>query len=461
MPFVLRPKQQEFIEWLEALLDNQKNGMVEKSRREGASYLCLALGLHHWLFREGFSMTVGSRKFELVEKKGDLDALIPKVRYMLYNLPEWMRPSRFKPDQHDNEGRLLNPEKNTSITGEAGENMGRGGRSTFYLIDEWAFVGQQDMVNAAVSDNAKVHVKLSTPSGSQDKMHEEKHSGRYEVFTLHWQDNPVKNYTAGVRTESGVEIIYPWYEKQKAERDPVTIAQEIDIDYGAAAENVVIPSKWVRAAVEAGLAEGAETVAGLDVAQSEDATVLTIRRGPTVVRIALPTGIDQVEEVERICRAVGVSRLYYDRMGVGAQVTATLKKEEQSLPFTVQGVTNSDRPTARKFRDRPEVYADERFENYAAELWWVLRLRFQATYERRGGITIHPESECISIPDRSALITQLSQPTYAKTGTGKIKIDKFGNGGNSPDQAESLMYSFAEPATADLSSIRSVNEMVM
>jgi len=459
MPFQLRPKQREFVHWLEELIEGGENGLIEKSRKEGASYLCLAFGLHHWLFEEGFSMTVGSRKFELVEKKGDLDALIPKVRYMLYNLPSWMRPGEFIPNEHDNEARLLNPAKNTSITGEAGENMGRGGRSTFYLIDEWAFVKRQDAVNAAVSDNAKVHVKLSTPSGSQDKMHEEKHSGRYEVFQLHWQDNPVKNYTAGVRTEDGVKTIYPWYEKQKSQKDPVTVAQEIDIDYGAAAENVVIPSKWVRAAVENTLARGSVAHAGLDVADKGHDTILTIRRGPVVVRVEDVGGTGQIDRVERLCREYGVGVLYYDRMGVGAQVTATLKKNEDQLPFAVVGVTNSDRPTNRVFRDRPEVRADERFKDYAAELWWALRLRFQATYEASQGQRM-PESEQISIPDRSTLITQLSQPSYAKTGSGKIKVNKKGQGTSSPDEAESCMYSYAEPATADWSSLDTVQGMV-
>jgi phage terminase large subunit len=459
MPFVLRPKQKEFVRWLGGLMDESENGLVEKSRKEGASYLCLAFGLHHWLFQQGFSMTVGSRKFELVEKKGDLDALIPKVRYMLYNLPEWFRPKGFSKNEHDNEARLLNPEKNTAITGEAGENMGRGGRSAFYLIDEWAFVQRQESVNAAVMDNAKVHVKLSTPSGSQDKMHEEKHSGRYEVFTLHWQDNPVKNYTAGVETESGVETIYPWYEEQKHQKDPVTVAQEVDIDYGAAAENVVIPSKWVRAAVEKNLGEGSVTTAGLDVADKGHDTILTIRRGPVVVRVEDVGGSGKIARVERLCREYGVETLYYDRMGVGAQITATLKEKEAELPFAVVGITNSDRPSSRKFRDRPEVYADERFKDYAAELWWALRLRFQATFEASEGKD-HPETEQIALPERSSLISQLSQPTYAKTGSGKIKIDKMGQGGSSPDEAESLMYAFAEPSTADWSSLEAVDAMV-
>lgn len=464
MPFTLRPKQSEFIGWLGGLLDDEENGLVEKSRREGASYLCLAFGLHHWLFKEGFSMTVGSRKFEKqVEDKGNLDCLIPKVRYMLYALPKWMRPEGFEPDQHDNEARLLNPEQNTSITGEAGDNMGRGGRSTFYLIDEWAHVQRQDMVNAAVSQNSLVHVKISTPAGSQDKMHEEKRSGRYRTFRLHWRDNPVKNYTAGVETDDGVQTIYPWYEEEKRKEDPVTIAQEIDIDYGASADNVVIPSKWVNAAVEINLPTGARRTAGLDVSGgNDDKTVLTIRAGPSVEAVT-PLNVreaDQADEVERISRDAGIERLTYDRMGVGSGITATLKKNERELPFTVYGLTNSDVPTNRKFRDAPNVPCDERFKDLAAELWWALRLRFKASYEALNGEENHLPTDCISIPDRSTLIGELSQPTYSKTASGKIKIDKFGEGTSSPDEGESVMYAFAEKITAGFESATTVQANV-
>lgn len=459
MPLVLRPKQVELVKWLESLLENRENGLVEKSRKEGATYVSLAFGLHHFLFVPGFSMACGSRKLDLVDEKGNLDALIPKVRYMLYNLPKWMIPGDFSPDRHDNFCRLINPETEARITGEAGENMGRGGRSTLYLVDEWAFVSQQDAVNAAISDNAKVHVKVSTPSGARDKMQQEKYSDRYRVFTMHWKDNPTKNFKAGVMTGDGVAEIYPWYEVEKKKKDPSTLAREVDIDYGAAAENVVIPSKWVRAAVEADLPKGDVRQAGLDVGGSSDKTIYTERRGAVVTRVSeIRSGeAQQASDVENICRSSGVRRVIYDRMGVGSGITATLKARENELPFDVIGITNSDRPTATRFRDRPEVAADERFKDYAAELWWGLRLRFKATYEAMQGIEDHSPSDCISIPNRASLINQLSQPTYVKTGTDKIKVDKFGLGSESPDEAESLMYSFAAPSHSDWSIVEPIN----
>ena len=37
------------------------------------------------------------------------------------------------------------------------------------------------------------------------------------------------------------------YEKQVAEKDPVTVAQEIDINYSASVEGILIPGAWAMA----------------------------------------------------------------------------------------------------------------------------------------------------------------------------------------------------------------------
>ena len=65
------------------------------------------------------------------------------------------------------------------------------------------------------------------------------HGGRIKTFRFHWRDDPRKDEN--------------WYAKQVAELDPVTVAQEIDIDYSASVEGILIPSTWVQAAVDAHL----------------------------------------------------------------------------------------------------------------------------------------------------------------------------------------------------------------
>lgn len=76
LPFVLRPKQVELIDWLLERENTQTHGLIEKSRDEGMSYVMLGFYLHRWLFVDGFAGGVGSRKEELVDKKGDPKTLL-------------------------------------------------------------------------------------------------------------------------------------------------------------------------------------------------------------------------------------------------------------------------------------------------------------------------------------------------------------------------------------------------
>ncbi|MDR8268393.1 terminase, partial [Acinetobacter baumannii] len=115
--------------------------------------------LHRWLFVEGFAGGVGSRKEELVDKKGDPKTLFHKFRDMFSKMPQWLKPKGFVEKVHDNYMRIINPDNGATITGEAGDNIGRGGRTTMYFLDEWAFVERQEAVDAAISQNTNVHIK--------------------------------------------------------------------------------------------------------------------------------------------------------------------------------------------------------------------------------------------------------------------------------------------------------------
>ena len=161
---------------------------------------------------------------------------------MFSKMPNWMKPKSFVEKVHDNYMRIINPDNGATVTGEAGDNIGRGGRTTMYFLDELAFVERQEAVDAAISQNTNVHIKGSTPNGIGDKFHQDRFSGRYAIFTMAWSDNPDKNWTI---TFNG-KLIHPWYEKQLATLDDIVLAQEVDIDYAASVEGVLIPSAWVR-----------------------------------------------------------------------------------------------------------------------------------------------------------------------------------------------------------------------
>ncbi len=162
-------------------------------------------------------------------------------------------------------------------------------------------------------------------------------------------------------------------------------------------------------------------------------------------------GLHRASDLIETGQADGITELNDDKLGVGASLTATLAKVEQ-LPFTVRGIANSHKPSRTAYPDA-QARAEERFANLAAELWWRLRLRFKATYERETLVKDHPDEECISLaelrghPLESAVRAQLSQATYEKAGVAdQIRVSKKGNGTASPDLAEVIMYAFAPAA---------------
>lgn len=460
LPLTLRPRQVEYVRWIQDLRRQRLNGLTEKSRDEGMTWVVIAYYLHAWLFENGFKGGLGSRKLDLVDKLGQIDTLFEKCRFILRNLPRWMRPKGFNERLHSKEALLLNPENENSIAGEGGDNIGRGGRSSIYFVDEHAKVPKADSVHAALSQNTDVIIYGSTPHGHSNLFARIAH-GRipgepWPKFTFHWLANPDKNYGLQVLAKDGhgVETIYPWYlfERSKSVDLPL-FEQEVDISYDAEKANQVILGAWVQAARRIGKLEHASTSqAGLDVSDAgKDKTVYASRSGGALKRVQRLIGQDTPQQVHALACEDGVDSLQYDRLGVGAGISKTLGLRED-LPYEIHGIANSEKPTRTVYEDN-EAPARERFTNLAAELWWRLRLRFQRTWERVEQGIAHPDDECISLselPDDvtlNTLMAQLSQATYARAGTSdKIRVNKEGeDGGTSPDHAEGVMYAFAPP----------------
>ena len=128
LPFVLFPKQRELIDFLMACLEGEASGLVEKCRDMGATWLCCAFSVWLWLFWPGVAVGWGSRKEQLVDKIGDPDSIFQKMRVLVLGLPKVFWPEGFSPKDHMTYMKFINPENDATITGEAGDNIGRGGR---------------------------------------------------------------------------------------------------------------------------------------------------------------------------------------------------------------------------------------------------------------------------------------------------------------------------------------------
>lgn len=446
MPFILFPRQQDYIRWLLDRYEAKEDGLAEKCRDVGFTWLNVAFASWMWLFHGQVAIGFGSRKEMYVDRLGDPDSIFEKIRmflrmvpkeFMPYGVPQNESHPRYYNERMDASYlKIVNIETGATITGEAGDSIGRGGRKSIYFKDESAFYDRPDKIEASLSQNSDVKIDVSTPNGPGNPFYEKRFGGKVPVFTFRWQDDPRK-------TDS-------WYEEQCAKLDPIVVAQEIDINYHASVHNICIPAKWVLAAVDLDIKPSGLKYAGLDVADEEgvDTNVICVRHGVVTKHIEEWNGVDTTDttnRADRIARSLGVTELKYDANGVGAGVRAASKRQKPGIKYTPiatgGGATKGRAPDGK--RQNKDFYL-----NLRAQIWWEGRMRFHNAYKwaigKRTGLT---EDDLISIPNDSQLIAELSQPLIVDNDTGKIQIEgkkaMKRRGVKSPNKAEALLYSYA------------------
>jgi phage terminase large subunit len=234
IPFVLFQKQSDFIDWIIGLWKGRKDGLCDKSRDMGVSWLTIGIAVWMWKYYDGAVIGFGSRKEEYVDKLDDPKSLLWKARKFIEQLPVEFRPLGYDESKHAPYMRIINPENGSVIIGEAGENIGRGNRTSIYFKDESAFYDKAEAIELALSQTSNCKIDLSSANGAGNVFYRKRHSGKVPVFTFHWKDDPRKDKA--------------WYEEQKAKYDAVIVAQEIDIDYNASSSDAWITGDSVQKA---------------------------------------------------------------------------------------------------------------------------------------------------------------------------------------------------------------------
>lgn len=445
VPFLLFERQEEWVNWCVAKWKGQESAPVVKSRDMGLSWLTVGLGATMCMFNRDMIIGFGSRKEEYVDKIGAPKSLFHKARMFSRLVPPEFRAGfdELKTAPHM---RIMYPGSGSAMVGESGDGIGRGDRSSIYFVDEAAFLERPQLVEASLSQTTNCRIDISTPNGMANPFAEKVKSGKFDTFTFHWRDDPRKDDA--------------WYEKQKNELDAVTVAQEIDIDFAASVEGVVIPSAWVQSAIDAheklGVEYAGARYAALDVAdKGKDENALSFRNGILLEDVTGWHGstVDDIfgttdkafDEIDMR----GYDQFKFDSDGLGAGVRGDSRvlnesREEQidSIPFHgSSGVVNGD-DNIMKGRLVKEFFA-----NYKAQSWWSLRDRFKITHE---AVTLGKQfndDEIISISSDCSnllkLCSELSQPTYKKDGKGRVLIDKAPDDAKSPNYADAVMMVFA------------------
>ena len=169
MPFKLFPRQVDLVNFLWGCLKDKENGLIEKVRDAGASWVCSAFSAWLWIYHPGSVIGWGSRKEEYVDDSSDPKAIFPKIRQIMEWLPTWMLPLGFVRRLDMAYMKIYNRENGSAITGEAGDNIGRGGRTTIYFKDEaltlssrvltikgWKPMGELTMADKVMGLNGKM-----------------------------------------------------------------------------------------------------------------------------------------------------------------------------------------------------------------------------------------------------------------------------------------------------------------
>lgn len=469
MPFVFFARQSEMVQFLEDCRTTSRSGLMEKCRDAGATWLSCAYSVWAFLFIDDMSIGWGSRKESLVDKLGDADSIFEKMRLLLSRLPRIFMPKAWRPREHATYMKLINPDNGATISGEAGDNIGRGGRKSIYFVDEAAHIERPEKIEAALGDNTNVRIDISSVNGLGNPFHRTREAG-YDwypqhdapsnatlVFVMDWSHHPAKTQE--------------WYDARKAKAVHQGMqhifAQEVDRDYSAAISNTIITFEWIQSAVDAHLHIPylAEIVppdawtAGLDVAdEGEDRNALTKRQW-IILRSCEEWGERDVgvtcRRVLAACRQHRGIKVQYDCIGIGAGV-----KSEYNRLIDDATITEADlrmvpwnagagvvRPYERVIPDDDLTPLNrDMFGNFKAQAWFDVSRRFYKTHRARKEGVIYDPEELISLDSRNPLLHQLmkelAQPTKGESTGLRMIVNKKPNGMKSPNLADSAIEAF-------------------
>lgn len=452
VPFILFPKQVEWINWVIDHWRGQKGGLTEKSRDMGLSWLATSFSCSMCLYYDGMAIGFGSRKETYVDQVGAPKSLFHKARTFMSYLPEEFRGG-WDAERHAPHMRINFPETKSNMSGEAGDNIGRGDRTGIYFVDEAAHLDHPDLVEASLSATTNCRQDISSVNGMTNPFAVKRFGGKVDVFTFHWKDDPRKDDV--------------WYAKERDRLDPVTLAQEVDIDYNASVEGILIPREWALAAVDAhiklNVVPTGDRLGALDVAdEGKDKNAFCGAHGILIEHVEEWSGVggdifNTVAKAFGLCEQFGYKQLKYDGDGLGAGVRGDariLNEKRVTNKIAVDAFRGSEAPFNPKGEDVKGRLNEDFFANRKAQAWWALRTRFLNTFRAVVEGKPFDKEEIISISSKiknyQKLVTELSQPTRSFNPNGKTIIDKAPDGALSPNMADSVMIRFGRTSTLDV-----------
>jgi hypothetical protein len=443
VPFNLWPKQVELVEWMLERWRSGEHGTVVKSRDVGASWCAVALLAALCIFNRNFAAGVASSTEAKMDLSDNPDTLFAKLRAFLQHLPLEFAAgySREKTDKYL---RISFPETDSSVTGEAGDQAGRGGRKSLYVVDEAAFFEHPKLIEASLAATTDSTIWVSTPNGIGNSFYEKAHNPAVPRFDITWRDDPRKDDA--------------WYAHKVATLDPVVVAAEINCDFAASVQGVVIPSAWVQAAIglheRLGIDATGTRYAALDVGDTNDKSALSMRHGIVLEHVESWSGANSdihatTARAFRLCDEHELDEMLYDADGIGANVRGAARVLNEPRAGRVVKVVEYRGSSSPVHPERKAPRTNVKWKDYVAnrkaQAFMHLRSLFEQSWQASRGEPYDPDhiiSINPKIPELARLTAELSQPTMDTNAAGKVLIDKYGDG-TSPNLCDSVVMVFA------------------
>lgn len=468
MPMLLFRRQAQLVQFVDGCLAADANGLVEKSRDMGATWVLVSRSNHMFLFWDDAAIGWGSANALKLDRLDDPSSIFEKIRMQLRHIPSVFLPRGWNADEHMMHMRIVNPANGSSITGDVGKNIGRGARTRMYIVDEAAHLEQPEAVEAALSEATRVRIDISSVSGLGTVFHRTRQAGvvwepgqtmmraKTNVFIMDWSHHPAKTPE--------------WHDERreyfKAKGLAHVFAREIDRDYAAAVQNVLIPNEWALAAVDAHVKLGFDDtggwVAGQDVADGGlDQDALVARKGVIVKCAEQWSESDQGATCRRAMAKLQELKATpcqyeYDCIGIGAGIKTEYNrlKADGKVPKGIvavpwnaaAGVLNPGDNVIPGDESSPRN--KEHYANLKAQAWFELRMRFYRTWRAVKFGEVYKPEELISLCSKSIgailplLLQELSQPTFGPNTVMKMVVVKAPDGTKSPNLGDACMMCF-------------------
>lgn len=243
----------------------------------------------------------------------------------------------------------------------------------------------------------------------------------------YWVDKDGKRIThePGIAPPNGIRVVCPEGANSQ-DTNPMWQSKVLGEFPEKAEDGNLIPMSWIIAAQQRELEpkESDPNELGVDVGRGGDASCIAHRRGPRVRIIHedhQPDTMLLVGNTKAKLDETKASRAKIDEIGIGAGVVD--RGVEQGFPFEGVNVGCAAKDT-------------EHYINLRAELYWLLRERFES-----GEVDLDADDE-----DTAGELVELK---YQRMSNGKIKIESKDEmakrGVPSPNRAEAVMLAFADP----------------